>query len=75
MPSRHVGEADDGIIADGGYAFQRHVAGALDGPFVVLLEEDGADEADHGSFVGENPDHLGSALHLAVQALEGVGRV
>ena len=26
--------------------FQRHVSGALDGPLVVLLEQNGADEAD-----------------------------
>ena len=31
-------QADGGIIADRGDAFQRHVAGALDGPFVVLFE-------------------------------------
>jgi hypothetical protein len=28
-----------------------HVAGALDGPFVVLFEEDGADEPDEGVVV------------------------
>ena len=33
----HGGQDDDGIIADGGDGFQRHVAGALHGPFVVLL--------------------------------------
>jgi hypothetical protein len=33
--------------------FQRHVAGALDGPFVVLIEQDGADEACDCLFVGE----------------------
>ena len=39
-------EADDGIIAQGSDGFQRHVAGALDGPFIVLFEQDGADETD-----------------------------
>jgi hypothetical protein len=74
-PSRHVGEADDGLIADGGDASQRHAAGALDGPFVVLLEQDGAYQTNDGRLVGEDPDDLCPALHLAVQALEGVDRV
>src|SRR6266700_8179867 len=29
--------------------FQAHVAGALDGPFLVLFQQQGADQADHGS--------------------------
>ena len=32
--------------------FQGHVAGTLDGPFVVLLKPDGADEAGDGRLVG-----------------------
>ena len=39
------------IMAQWGEGFQRHVAPA-DGPFVVLLEEDGADEAGDGGLVG-----------------------
>ncbi|MDO8973055.1 hypothetical protein [Reyranella sp.] len=39
------GQADNGIIADGRDAFQRDVAGALDSPFIVLFEQDGADPA------------------------------
>ena len=35
--------------------FQRHVAGALDGPFVVLLEQDCADEPDDGRSLGKMP--------------------
>lgn len=42
--------------------FQRHVAGALDGPFVVLLEQDRADETDDGVLIGEDADHLGAPL-------------
>jgi hypothetical protein len=34
----------------------------LDRPFVVLLEEDGADEPDDGVVVGEDADDLGPAL-------------
>ena len=71
----HGGQADEGIIAQGCDGFQGHVAGALDGPLVVLLEQDGADEADDGGLVGEDADDLGAALDLAVEALERVGRV
>src|ERR1700733_14859748 len=40
----HCRQSDDGIIAQGGHGFQRHVAGALDRPFVILLQKDRADE-------------------------------
>ena len=53
-------------------AFQRHVAGALDGPFIVLFEQQRADEADDGVVVGEDADDVGSPLDLAVQAFDGV---
>ena len=33
--------------------FQRHVAGALDGPLIILFEEQGSDEAHDGLVVGE----------------------
>jgi hypothetical protein len=50
--SRHARQAgDSGIIADGGDRFPRHVARALDSPFVVLFEQDGSDEPDDGAFV------------------------
>ncbi len=49
----HGGQDDDWIIADWGDGFQCHVAGALDGPFVVLFHEDGSDEADDGVLVWE----------------------
>ena len=39
-----------------------HVSGALDGPFVVLLEKDSANEPDNGVIVGKDADDLGSAL-------------
>jgi hypothetical protein len=52
---RHWRQADDGIIGDGGDGLKRHVAGALDGPLVVLLEEDGADQAGDCGLVGEVP--------------------
>ena len=61
----HGGEADDGIIAQECDGFQGHVAGSLNGPFVVLLEQDGAHEADDGLFVGEDADDLGAPLDLS----------
>ena len=74
-PGRSVrqGQADDGIIGDGGDGLKGHVAGALDGPLVVLFEEDGADEACDGGLVGKDADDLGAALDLAVDPLEGIG--
>ena len=46
------GRPDDRIIADRSDAFQSDVAGALDGDFVVPLEQDGVHQADDGSLVG-----------------------
>jgi predicted thioesterase len=68
-------EADGGIIAQRRDGFQRHVTGTLDGPFVVLLEQDRSDEANDGVLIGEDADHLGPPLDLAVEALDRVGRV
>jgi len=48
-----------------GDGFQGHVAGALDRPLVVLLEQDGADQAGDGVFIGEDADHVSAALDLA----------
>jgi hypothetical protein len=50
-----------GSVADGADGFQRHVAGALGGPFVGLLEEDGADEAHDRGLVGKDADDMGAA--------------
>jgi hypothetical protein len=72
---RHRWQAGDEIIADGGDGLKGHGAGALDSPLVVLLEEDGADEAGDGGLVREDADDLGAALDLAVQALARIGRV
>jgi hypothetical protein len=48
--------------------FQCHVARPLDSPFIVLLEQDGADRAVNGFLIGEDADDLGAALDLAVSA-------
>src|SRR3546814_13445541 len=42
-------------------------------PFIVLLQQQGADQAGDGGLVGKDPDHLAAALDLAVEALERVG--
>lgn len=39
------GQADLGTVAEWGDGFQGHVAGALDGPFIGLLEQQRADQA------------------------------
>jgi hypothetical protein len=58
----HGGQSDDGIIAQSGHSFQGHVACALDRPFVVLLQQDRADEPDDGFVVGKDADDVGPAL-------------
>jgi hypothetical protein len=52
-----------------------HVAESLDGPPVVLLEEDGADRSGDCGLVREYADDLDAALDFAVQPFEGVGGV
>src|SRR3954447_20124676 len=41
-------------------------------PFVVLLSEHCADEADHRVAVGEDADHVGAPADLPVQTFGGV---
>ena len=47
--------------------FQAEVSAAF-GPFVGLLGQDGPDEADDRVPVGEDPDGVGAAPDLAVEA-------
>ena len=70
----HDGQADDGIAQwrDG---FQAHVAGTLDGPFIVLFQQQRADQAGYGGFVGEDADDLAASLDLAIESFERVGAV
>ena len=44
-------------------------------PLVVLFGENGADEADDGGVVGEDPDDVGASLDLAVQPFNGIRAV
>jgi hypothetical protein len=46
MSGGHGRQLDDRILAQRRDGFQRHVARPLHRPFVVLLEQDGADQAD-----------------------------
>ena len=77
-PGRSAGDcrkADGGIIAQRCDGFQCHVASALDGPFVVLFEEDGSHKTDDGVLVGEDADDISASLDLTVEALDRVGGV
>jgi len=65
--------AASGIVADWRDGFQRY--GALHRPFVILFEQDCADETDNGVLVREDADHLGPPLDLAVETLDRVGGV
>ena len=60
------------MLVDEGHGFFAEVAAFGDGPLVVLFEEDGSDEADHGGVVGEDPDHVRASLYLLVDPLERV---
>ena len=51
---------------------QRDVAPALNGPFVILFEEQSADETAYGLIILENADDVGSAFDLADGALDRI---
>ena len=53
--------------------FQRHVAGALHGPFIVLLQKERADQAGDGVLVAKDADDVGPALDLANRPLQRTG--
>jgi hypothetical protein len=57
-----------------GHCLELHVA-VLELPLVVLLEGHGADQADDGGLVREDPDHVRSPLDLLVEPFERVGAV
>ena len=48
-------------LADLGHGFFGEVAAFVGGPFVVAVGQNGADEADDGGFVGEDPNDSGGA--------------
>ena len=51
------------------------VASALDGPFIVLFEEERSHKTDDGVLVGEDADDISASLDLTVEALDRVGGV
>jgi hypothetical protein len=55
--------------------FQCHVAGALDGPLVILFEQQCTDQADDRSFVGEAADDFTAPFDLAIEPFEWIGAV
>ena len=62
------------ILADLCDGFQAHVA-ACDGPLIVLLEHQRADEADDGIVVGEDANDICASLDFFIQPFERIGGV
>lgn len=62
-------QADEWIIAHLADGFQRNVSRPLHGSFIVLLEQDRANQTDDGVIIWEDADDLGAPLDLAVEAL------
>ena len=62
-------------MAQRGDGFQRHVTSTLDGPLIVLFEQDRTDEAGDGFLVWEDAHHLGAALDLAIEPFDWIGGV
>jgi hypothetical protein len=65
---RDGGQFDDRIIAQRRDCFQAHVAAALNCPFIVLFEQQRANEARDRIFVGEDADDIGAPLDLTLSA-------
>jgi hypothetical protein len=64
---------DGSSIADRvdlGHGAFGEVAAVGDLPFVVGVDEDGADESDDGGFVGEDADDAGSAFDFFVNTFD-----
>ncbi len=62
-----------GLLSQLGQGLGAEVATG-DLPLVVLLSEDGADEADDGGRVGEDADDVGAALDFLVEPFEWIVR-
>ena len=58
-----------GEVSEGGFG---QVAAFAVLPLLVLLEQDGSDQAGDGLPVGEDLDNVGAALDLTVELLDGV---
>jgi len=67
-------QADEWIIAHRGDGFQcHHVAGPLDGPLVILLQEQCTYPPNDGIVAREDTDEFSAALDLAVETLDRMG--
>lgn len=64
---------DDGV-RHLGHSFDLHVA-VLGLPLVVLLHEDGADEADDQVLIGEDADDVSPSFDLLVETLQRIRTV
>ena len=63
------------IIAERSDGFQCHVAGTLDGLFIVLLQQQSTNQPGDCGLVGDDADNVAAAFDLAVEAFDGVGGV
>ncbi len=58
-------QTNGSTLAEWGDGLKGYVAGSLDGPLVVLLEQEGADEARDRRLVGIDADDVGASLDPA----------
>ncbi len=65
-------QADERIIAHRGDCLKCHVAGPLDGPLVILFEQQRPDESDDCVIVGKDADDLCASFDLTVETFDGV---
>ena len=72
LSDSHGWQPDDEIIAHVSDSFQGHVSAALNRPFIVLFEQQRADETGYGLLVGKDADDIGASLDLAVEAFDRV---
>lgn len=70
-----AGRLDLRIIAHLRHGLKCEVAGALDGPFVILFEQQCADETDDGFVVRKDADDLSASLDFAVETLDWICRM
>ena len=65
-------QADTEIMAQWSDGFQAHVAGSLHCPFIVLFKQQSANQADNGSLVWEDADHLAAPLDSPLSRSSGL---
>jgi len=65
-------QADAEIMAQWGDGFQGHVAGTLNGPFIILFEQQCTNQPDHRGFVREDTHDLTAPFDLALSRSSGL---